>query len=404
MNAALEFRNARTLLLHAIAPVSCETVSLGQSNGRILAVDSFARENVPSFDRSPYDGYALRAEDTSCASPSSPVFLRVLEDIPAGSVPTKAILPGTASKILTGAPIPPGADAVIMRERTTAGKHGITLSAPLKSGDNIIPAGEDVRQGTLLSSCGQHIDPGLSGSLAAQGITSLSVYRRPRVALLSTGSELVEADQQPDFGQIRNSSRYMLENALHILGCEPVYLGIVKDSLEALHESISQGLEDCDAVLTTGGVSVGDYDLTPAAIDKTGAEFLFRGVNLKPGMACAYAVRAGKPIFALSGNPASAMTNFYALAAPALKKLAGYSAPVPTEFDVTILQNFHKKSPCTRLLRGSLVPHGSQLYLSFPQEQGNVVLFSAIGCNAMAIIPAGSGPVPAGSVLKGFAL
>ena len=399
-----DYTTARALLLKGVTPVDTERLSLSRCGGRVLAAELKAAEHIPPFDRSPYDGYALRAADTAAASREAPVTLRVLEEVPAGAVPAVPVTEGTATKVLTGAPIPVGADVVIMFEKTTFTAETVTIYNPLKSGENIIYTGEDVRRGDVLARCGEVIDPGLAGTLAAQGVAEPLVYKVPRVAILSTGSELVEADQAPSHGKIRNSNRYMLEGALKGLGCEPVYLGIAGDSVAEISALLNRGLEECDAVVTTGGVSVGDYDLTPKAMEESGVDILFQGVDLKPGMACAYGVLGGKPVCGLSGNPASSMTNFYAVAVPALKKLAGHREPQAKELRVTLAEGFSKKSPKTRLLRGTLDLSDGSVRMHLPKDQGNVVLSSTIGCNVMAEVPAGSGPISAGTELKGFLL
>lgn len=398
------YEQARGLLLSVAKTPDTENIPLSQCSGRILAQDIIAHENVPAFDRSPYDGYALRASDTSYASKDAPVTLRILEEVPAGAVPSKALTEGTATKILTGAPIPKGADAVIMYEKTEFNAGTVKIFSPVKKGSNIVFAGEDVKKGAKLVGMGTVIDPGAAGVLAAQGIFTPLVYRKPRIAVLSTGSELVEAEEAVGSGKIRNSNRYVLEAALNRLGCETLYLGIAGDSVDGILALLEKGLSECDAVITTGGVSAGDYDLTPAAIEATGAEMLIRGTAMKPGMACAYAIRRGKLIFGLSGNPASALTSFYAVAVPAIKKLCGRSDCLPEEFPIALTSGFDKKSPTTRFLRGRLELKNGIASLNLPKDQGNIVLSSTIGCNAMAVIPAGSGPVEAGEVLKGFLL
>lgn len=399
-----DYIEARELLLTAASPVGTERVPLNKCGGRILAQDLVAEENIPPFDRSPYDGYAFRSADTVGASKEAPVTLRILEEVPAGAVPTVTVTEGTAVKILTGAPIPAGADAVVMFEKTRFSEACVTLFSPAKPGQNIVRTGEDVRKGDVLACCGDTIDPGVAGTLAAQGVAEPLVYKVPKVAILSTGSELVEADAVPGAGKIRNSNRYMLEAALKALGCEPVYLGIAGDSVVEICALMNKGLAECDAVVTTGGVSVGDYDLTPNAMEVAGAELLFQGVDLKPGMACAYGVWGGKLICGLSGNPASSITNFYAVAVPALRRLAGCRDPHPKEIMVTLTDGFSKKSPKTRLLRGKLDLSDGSARMSLPKDQGNVVLSSTIGCDVMAVVPAGSGPVDSGTVLKGFLL
>ena len=400
----LSFEEARALLLEKARSVGTETLPLEACGGRILAKSAAAPYSVPPFDRSPYDGYAFRACDSAGASRETPVTLRVLEEVAAGSVPRFEVTEGTAVRIMTGAPIPAGADAVVMFEKTEFTGESVTLFETAKPGDNIVRAGEDVCAGDLLAEAGSPIDAGTLGTLASQGFASLEVYRKPRVGLISTGSELIELGQDPEPGKIYNSNRYTFTTLLEEAGCEPVWLGSAGDQVEAIAALLRKGMETCDAVVLTGGVSVGDYDLTPAAMEACGAEVFFRAVDLKPGMACCYGSAGGKLICALSGNPASAMTNYYAVALPALKKLGGCRSCLPEELTVTLLSGFKKKSPVTRLLRGTLELSGGEVRMALRREQGNAVLSSAIGCDAMAIVPAGSGPLAPGTKLKGFML
>lgn len=395
---------ARDLLLAQVVPVGTERIALSESAGRVLADDLVALENIPPFDRSPYDGYAFRAEDTAGASKEHPVTLSILEEVPAGAVPTRAVVPGTATKILTGAPIPQGADCVCMYERTQFTQETVTLFAPVSSGENVVYAGEDVKAGTVLARRGDVVDTGIAGTLSSQGDAQPRVYRMARIGIISTGNEVVETETALAPGKIHNSNRHTLETALRKEGMEPVYLGLAGDRTENIARLIEKGLETCDAVLLTGGVSVGDYDLTPAAMEAAGVQMLLRGVDLKPGMACAYGVKDGRLVCGLSGNPASALTNFYVIALPALRKLAGRRDTIPQEITVTLGNGFSKKSRGTRILRGRLDLSDGTVKMILPGDQGNVVLSSTIGCNVMAIVPAGSGPLAAGTVLKGFVL
>lgn len=398
----LSYIEAREALLARAVPLGTETAPLRKSAGRVLAQSLVAAENVPAFDRSPYDGYAFRAADTAAAGKEAPVTLRITEEVPAGSVPTKPVTPGVCTKILTGAPIPEGADAVINFEATRFTDTEVTFFAPVAPGSNIVRAGEDVKAGTVLLRPGTVIDAGAAGTLAAQGVASPLVYRRVRVAVLSTGSELAEADTVPAPGKIRNSNAYTLSAALQRLGCEPVYLGIAPDSAEGIAAAMERGLSDCDALVCTGGVSVGDYDLTPDAMERIGAEMLFRGVDLKPGMACAYAVRGGKLLCGLSGNPASSLINFYLVTLPALRALAGHADPVPRSITLTLAEPYPHPSRCTRILRGVLDLTDGTARLHLTGNQRNAVISSAIGCDALAVVPAGSGPLAAGTVLTGY--
>lgn len=399
-----DYVTARDLLLSLVVPVGVEQVSLDQCGGRVIAQAFKAAEPVPPFDRSAYDGYAFRSDDVRDATRQAPVTLRVLENIPAGAVPTVTIGEGEAVKLLTGAPVPFGADVVLKYESTRFDDTSVTVFESLKSGSNIVKRGEDVQQGQILAQAGVVIDAGLSGTLAAQGMVMPVVYRRPVIGLISTGNEVVEADMPLEPGKIRNSNRTMLETVLEGLGCQPRYLGLAGDDVVRIRERIESGLDQCDAILLTGGVSVGDYDLTPDAMEQAGVELLVRGVNMKPGMACAYGVKDGKLVLGLSGNPASSLTNFCAVVLPAIRKLCGRREPIPREIMVSLTSRFPKKSPLTRFLRGTLDLSDGIARMILPKEQGNVVLSSTIGCNVMAVVPAGSGPVEAGTSLKGFLL
>ena len=396
------WQEARQLLLKYAAPVEIEYAPLEACGGRVLAFDLKAAEDVPSFDRSAYDGYALRAADIAQASREKPVTLKITETIPAGQVGRLPVTAGTAAHLMTGAAVPPGADCVINFERTDFTDQTVTLFGPLKPGDNIVRRGEDVTAGALLAPKGMVIDAGLAGTLAAQGIARVLVYRKPVIGLISTGSEVVEAENQPGPGQIRNANRASFAALLTGQGCRVDYLGLAGDEAADIAALIARGLESCDAVVLTGGVSVGDWDVTPAAMERCGVEILLRGVDMKPGMACAYGVKGNKLVLGLSGNPASSVTNFCACALPAVRRLAGCREAEPPMIDLALANGFQKKSPGTRFLRGAVDLSNGTVRLAVPKDQGNVVLSSAIGCNAFAIVPAGSGPMAAGEKLKGF--
>lgn len=248
-----DFVQARQILLDIAAPVGVEKEPLDESGGRVLAQDLIAAESVPAFDRSPYDGYAFRSEDVRHASSDAPVVLRVLEEVPAGAVPTAAVTKGTAVKVMTGAPIPDGADAVSKYEVTRYTEDTVTVFFPSRSGENIIRAGEDVRAGEVLARRGDVIDAGLAGTLAAQGITMPAVYRIPRVGIISTGGEIAETESGLGQGKIRDSNRYALSAALKAIGCQPVYLGLAGDSVPEICGLIRQGLRQCDVIISTGG-------------------------------------------------------------------------------------------------------------------------------------------------------
>lgn len=396
------FYEVREKLLSYVKLLEKEEISLDECAGRVLAQNVVARMNVPPFDRSPYDGYAFCAEDSNLASKEHPVTLKILEEIPAGGIPHHVVTNGYAVKILTGAPIPDGADVVTKYEFTEYTDTEVTLFHSYESGSNIVRKGEDIKAGDILVKQGTMIDSGVVGTLASQNIGSVWGYRIPKVGILSTGSELLSVGSEPEPGKIYNSNQYILSAAVKSLGGDPVVLGMEADDAQKICDQILKGLDSCDIVIMTGGVSVGDYDLTPEAMEMAGVRILQRGIDLKPGMACAYGVKEGKVVCGLSGNPAAAITNFHVVVAPILRKLKGEEQHLPFEFPVKLLDSFSKKSPATRILRGTMEVLNGEIGIHIPKAQGNVVLSSTIGCNLMAIVPAGSGPLEKGTVLKGF--
>ena len=393
---------ARDLLLQHASSVETESVPLAACAGRVLAFDLAAGSDVPPFDRSAYDGYALRSADVAQASPEHPVTLSVTETIPAGKVDALPVTAGHAAHLMTGAAIPGGADCVIMFEKTRFTETSVTLSAPLAPGDNIVRRGEDIRAGSLLASCGTGIDAGLAGTLAAQGLGQVQVYRKPVIGLISTGSEVAEVGEPLAPGKIYNANRASLTALLEQEGCLVRYLGLAGDEAAAIGKLITRGLRECDAVILTGGVSVGDWDVTPEAMTRSGVTLLLRGVSMKPGMACAYGTADGRLVIGLSGNPASAVTNFCACVLPAVRRLCGRKDVLPLPVTASLVSGFRKGSPSDRFLRGQLQLEDGAVRFAAAPDQGNVVLSSTIGCRAFLLIPAGSPPVPAGAVFSGF--
>lgn len=396
------FFELRDALLELTDPVGTENVPLAECFGRISAEDTVAGENVPAFDRSAFDGYALRSADIEGACEESPCVLKVLEEVPCGSVPSVPVQTGCATKILTGAPIPEGADCVVMYERTSFTDKEVTIAAPVKFGENIIRTGEDVLAGTLLAPSGTMIDAGLAGTLAGQGVIDPLVYKIPRAALISTGSEIVEAGDALEPGKIYNTSRYTIDGIARKAGISVDYLGVAGDKIAEIAEKISVAAADYDIVMLTGGVSVGDYDLTPAAIELAGGTVLFRGVAMKPGKACAYGTINGKLVLGLSGNPGATIVHMHSIVMPVLRKLAGFKNYLPEEITLTLAEGYGKKSDADRVLFGSLDLADGSVRMHIPKAQGNVMVSSTISINCMAVIPAGSGKLEPGTKLKGM--
>lgn len=397
MKRGLDWRTARDELLRLVVPVDSQMLPLAQCSGRCLAENIAAVQAVPPFDRSPLDGYAFRSVDTD---PNSPVTLRILEEIPAGHLPTCTVTEGTAVKILTGAPIPNGADAVSKFEETEFTAEHVTLKRQYQPGENIIFRGEDVSPGDLLGHKGQRVDAGLAGALAAQEIAAVNVHRIPKVGILTTGTELRQPFETDNGASIPNSNRTALETALRLLNCEPVFCGAPGDSVEEISSALTQALADCDMVITTGGVSVGDYDCTPAAVEHCGAELLIQNLKLKPGGKCCFGTYGDKLIACLSGNPASGMTCFYAVVMPAIRRLTGAENTAQKEVIARIAADFPKGSKQPRLLRGVLDWAEEGLCFTPAPAQGNGTLHTLAGANAFAEIPGGSGPLQAGEVVR----
>jgi len=399
-NISLE--EAQAILLDKAINIGQNNNNLTDTLGRTLSKDIIAQENVPPFPRSPYDGYAFRSADTMSASDDNPVILDVIEEVPAGYTAKNCINSGQAIKILTGAPIPEGADAVCKFEETSIKDNKVALYKYYKPQEGIVPAGEDIAKGTLIASKGTVVTPPLMGMLAALGISVVPVFKRPLIAIGSTGDELCDVSETLAPGKIRNSNSYTLQGYIRSIGAEPIVIGMCQDRIEDVASLIEQGLERADLVLTTGGVSVGDYDVVRHAVDYLQAEILFWKVDIKPGSPILAAVKNDKLIIGLSGNPAAAMVTFQLLVVPLIKKIMGRQDYLHPQIDVILKDDFPKASPRRRFLRGKLVMENGIAYMEVTGGQGNGVLSSLEGCNLLAEIPAQSGPIQAGKKLKAY--
>jgi len=399
-NISLE--EAQEILFKNCPVVAKEEGELTEILGRVLAEDVVARENVPPFPRSPYDGYTFRSADTAGASKENPVVLEIIEEVQAGYAAKNAVGPGQAIKILTGAPIPEGADTVTKYEETTFDERKVAVYKQHKALEDIVPAGEDIALGEIIAAKGSVVSPAIMGLMAALGMTSAPMFKRPRIAIISTGDELCDISEPLTPGKIRNSSSYALQGYIKALGAEPVAMGTCPDKKEAVASLIAQGLEKADMVITTGGVSVGDYDVVRYAVDYLGAETLYWKIEIKPGSPTLAALKDGKMIIGLSGNPAAAMTTFQLLIVPYIKKMMGRADYLNPKIEVFLKRDFRKPSPRRRILRGKTIFEDGKIYMDFIGDQGNGVLRSMEGCNVLAEIPEKSGPVKAGEKLTAY--
>nr|WP_320146644.1 gephyrin-like molybdotransferase Glp [uncultured Anaeromusa sp.] len=397
-NVSLEV--AQQMLLAQAVAVGERRVFLKEAAGNVLSRDVFAPLDLPPFDRSPLDGYALRAADVSQASEAQPVILQVVEEVRAGFVASQALEPGCAVKIMTGASLPDGADVVVPFEDVERKGSVVCIAEPMASGSNIIYAGEDLAAGDLAAETGTRITPPLVGLLAALGMETVPVYGKCKVALFSTGDELVEPPQALQPGQIYNSNLHSLHAYCQVLGAETVLFNTTVDEENAIAARLEEALLQADLVVTTGGVSVGDYDLLPAALGKVGATFFFHGLDMKPGSPAMGAVWRGKPILALSGNPAAALIAFELLGTPLLKQMLGWKNVLPQRVDVILDDDFTKVSAQRRFVRVRLAAQGTQLHAKLAGSQSNGALQSMAVSNALLDVPAGSGPLKAGKVVE----
>lgn len=398
----VELEQAVQIIKERASVMGTEMVALSEARGRILARKIVAEENIPPFDRSPYDGFAFRAKDLEHASGEHPVTLRIIEEVPAGKEPECAVGKGEAIKILTGAPIPEGADAVERYEVTEFNEKEVTFFEPVKSGSNICPAGEDVRKGEILMEEGTKLENARLGLLAALGYSDISCYRKIRCVIISTGSELVPVDQPLAPGKIRNSSAYMIQAVLREWGMECDIYGIVSDNSDHIAGAIDVCSQKYDVILTTGGVSVGDYDFLNRSLEELGAEILLWKVKMKPGMAFVAAMYKQRLVLGLSGNPSAAAAALYLIGGEVLSYMSGKRDLPWKKIKVRMYHDFPKSSKNRRFIPGQLCVEDAEAYLDSNAAQGNGILSSWHRCNLIGEIPCGAPPLKAGNLIEAY--
>ena len=384
--AMIQVDEAREIILSKIEVKGVEKVSLDNALGRILAEDIIAQRNNPPMDNSAMDGYAVITADIQSATPENPVKLEVVDNVPAGAMAQVTLKNKQAIRIMTGAPIPPGADAVLMQEDTDKNGNGILAKDKTEVGENIRLAGEDVKIGDVVIRKGVTITPSHIGMMAVVGRSNIYVGQRPTVAILSTGDEIIELDGNPTGPCIYNSNGYMLAAQIQSAGGIPCYLGVAKDNEKDLLEKFNWALQ-CDIVVSSGGVSVGDYDLVKATLDKLGNEMAFWKVAMKPGKPLAFGKIGEKPIFGLPGNPVSSFVSFEQFARPAIKKMMGAQEILPRTVQAKLTRTIHKKTGRLHFM-SAVVSWDSGEYTVVPaEEQGSGVLKSTVNANGLLVFP-----------------
>lgn len=382
----IRVEEARRKILEKIRFKGAEKVALGEALGRTLAEDIVAERSNPPLDNSAMDGYALIAEDIAGAAPESPVKLEVVEEIAAGYSAKGTLKSGQAMRIMTGAPIPAGADAVLMQEDTVKEGQFILAKDRAGAGENIRKAGEDVQKGETVIKKGATLSPAHIGMMAAAGRPYAAVGQRPTVSVLSTGDEILELGRKPEGPQIYNSNGHMLAAQIRSAGGIPLYLGVAKDAEKDLMEKFEWALQ-ADIVVSSGGVSVGDYDLVKACLRKMGQEMLFWKVAMKPGKPLAFGRIGDKPVFGLPGNPVSSFVSFEQFVRPSLKKAMGCANLMRQTVRAKLTRAVRKKPGRLHFLSATVSSDSGEYTVTPAGEQGSGILKSAANANGLLIFP-----------------
>ncbi|HEX2697633.1 MAG TPA: gephyrin-like molybdotransferase Glp [Anaerolineales bacterium] len=388
-------QEAQERIVHYFKPVDAEMASLAQCAGRVLAADILSSD-LPFFDNSSVDGFAVMANDLVNADVTSPQALRVVGDIPAGSAPDITLAPGQAARIMTGAPIPKGADAVIMVEDTDFDYATPGAPAPnqvkafkkLKVGENVRPRGMDIKSGRKVLFRGQRLRAQDVGLLAMLGVPNVNVFRKPRVALLSSGDELTPVEMPLQPGKIRDTNSYTLTALIADAGCEVLPLGIAPDNREAIQFLFDQAIGiNSDLIISSAGVSVGAFDFVKEIIEANGKLDFWR-VNMRPGKPLAFGDYRGVPFIGLPGNPVSAFVGFEVFVRPALGRLAGLDAVNRTKVKVRLAEAIESDGR-ESYLRAVVEERDGFLSAKLTGHQGSGNLLSLVQANALLIVPAG---------------
>jgi molybdopterin molybdotransferase len=374
-------------------PVVCRPLGV-ELLGLTLAEHVKAASDSPPFDKAMVDGYAVRSGDAQLPGAT----LTLIEEIPAGRMPRQTVEQGQASLILTGAPLPAGADAVIMHEKTQRQGQQVVLQAVVRPGQNVLHRGTEMTAGEQVLSAGTTITPAVLGMLASLGAVQVSVYQPPHVAILSTGDELVEPEQTPAAGQIRNANGLLLTSLAAQAGGVPSYLGIARDQLENLSQMIRAGL-GADMLLISGGVSAGALDLVPRVLADCGVTVHFHKVAMKPGKPLLFGTRDRTLIFGLPGNPVSCLVGFELFVRPALRRRRGQPRPLPIEVEAELTIDFHHQSDRPTWYPAKLADQGPGRRVTPLGWQGSADLRTLTSADGLMKLPPGPSRLAAGTTV-----
>ncbi len=400
----ISVEEAQETILSKIRPLGREKVQILEALGRVLAEDIHSPRSIPPWANSAMDGFAVRAEDVKSATRDRPITLRIVEEIQAGFTARRAIGRGETIRIMTGAPIPEGADAVVLVEETERAGEAevhVHLAAPL--GEAIRIAGEDVKKGERVLQTNDRLTSAAVGMLANLGRAFVHVYQKPRVAILATGEELVDLDQELGIGQIYNSNSYAIASQVAEAGGVPVRLGIARDNAEDLERHFRDGL-NADLIVSSGGVSIGEFDLVKDALGGLGNEMHFWRVRMKPGKPLAFGTIQGIPVFGLPGNPVSTMVCFELFVRPSLLKMQGRTRMFRSVVETTLLHPL-RKTPERRHYVRAVISHDNGSWTARAVEaQGSHIIHSMVRANALLVFPENKTDLPAGSQVEAILL
>ncbi|MDY0088020.1 MAG: molybdopterin molybdotransferase MoeA [Coriobacteriia bacterium] len=402
----LSVEEARELVLNRCRVLEAENVALLESLGGVLAEDVRSDIDVAPFDNSAMDGYAVHAADLRAATEDAPITLNVISHIAAGDYSELAVERGQAARIMTGAPVPPGADAVVMVEFTIPGKaEGTTggtvhITRPVTEGENIRRRAEEVAAGDVVLAAGEVIGPAAVGLLASAGHATARIHRRPRVAVLSTGDELVEVTEVPGPGKIRNSNSYSISAQVIAAGGIPVRYPILRDDREATRKAFVRAAVETDFIVTSGGVSVGDFDFVKPVLEELG-EMEFCKVAMRPGNPQTLGSIQGVPFFGLPGNPTSTFVGFEIFVRPALRYMQGHTCLDRPRQTAILAHDVKKRQDRRYFLRARIerLADGT-LSVSLSGSQSSALLTAAHHGNCLLVLPEGVGAFPAGSTVE----
>ena len=397
----ISVEEALARILAQISPLESIETPLTSAQGLVLAQDIVVHEDIPPFANSAMDGFALRSQDSS-QNNGNPARLHIIGTVAAGYVADHTLQEGEAMRIMTGAPVPPGADAVIQVELTSDDGTWVEVQQEVAQGNNIRPAGEDMHMGQVVIRQGTEIGPWEIGILATLGYANVSVIRRPRVAILATGDELIDIDQPLRPGKIRNSNSYMLEAMLRHAGIEATRLGVAQDTVESLREKFREATT-YDLILTSGGVSVGDFDLVKDIMTEQGNIDFWR-INMRPGKPVAFGSIGNVPLLGLPGNPVSSAVTFELFGYPMLRKMQGHTRLLKPQVNVIVEDDIQDRVMRRHYVRAHVEWHDDHFVAHTTGNQGSNIMTSLLQANAFLIVPEGGVTVKAGDTVKAMML